>query len=73
MPAPLFAHYGDKMFNIKFDGSLGFGVDGGINVSLYVHFSFTVRVLLSGRTQRLYTHSGGAYGLSPFVPARARA
>ena len=28
LPAPLFAHYGDKMLINKFDGSLAFGDDG---------------------------------------------
>ena len=28
LPAPLFAHHGDKMLINKFDGSLAFGVDG---------------------------------------------
>ncbi|KZV74135.1 NAD-P-binding protein [Peniophora sp. CONT] len=35
-PVPLFAHYGDKMLNNKFDGSIGFGIDGGIKDASHI-------------------------------------
>ncbi|KAG6335090.1 hypothetical protein ID866_3999 [Astraeus odoratus] len=36
MPAPSLILYGDKMVNDRFDGSLGFGIDGGIKDSLHI-------------------------------------
>ncbi|VDB84208.1 unnamed protein product [Peniophora sp. CBMAI 1063] len=36
LPAPLFAHYGDKMLHNKFDGSIGFGIDGGIKDASHI-------------------------------------